>query len=132
MGVDTTHSSIRNYVSGLRHSHIVRGYEFPYAGHLVLKLVFRGIKQLNPYVPSRALPVFSCHLAAVASVLEWSSLQDVIGFTVTLFLFMTLARLENTLLPSHKTFSSKIFLCFFTSFSPSDITRPFNWANVVC
>ena len=115
--------SIRNYVSGVKHLHIILGYEFPYSGHLVLKLVFRGIERLNPHVPRRAPPVSPCHLAAVASVLDWSSLQDVTIFAVALFLFMTLARLGNTLPPSHKSFSSKRFLCYsdvsFTSFGLS-------------
>ena len=50
-------TSIRNYVSGVKHLHIVLGYEFPYSGHLLLKLVFRGIERLNPHVPNRAPPV---------------------------------------------------------------------------
>jgi len=104
-------TSIRNYVSGVKHLHIVLGYEFPYSGHLLLKLVFRGIERLNPHVPNRAPPVSPSHLVKLASVVDWSSLHEVTVYTVALFLFMTLARLGNTLPPSHKSFSTKRFLC---------------------
>ena len=104
-------TSIRNYVSGVKHLHIVLGYDFPFSGNLLLKLVFRGIERLNPHVPLRAPPVFPCHLAAVASIIDWSSLHDVTVYSVALFLFMTLARLGNTVPPSPKAFSPKRFLC---------------------
>ena len=104
-------TSIRNYVSGVKHLHIVLGYDFPFSGNLLLKLVFRGIERLNPHVPLRAPPVFPCHLAAVASIIDWSSLHDVTVYSVALFLFMTLARLGNTVPPSPKAFSHKRFLC---------------------
>ena len=104
-------TSIRNYVSGVKHLHIVLGYEFPYSGNLLLKLVFRGIERLNPHVPQRAPPVTPHHLAAVAKILDWSNLHEVTIYTISLFLFLTLARLGNTLPPSHKSFSPQRFLC---------------------
>ena len=50
--------SIRNYVSGVKHLHIVLGYEFPYSGHLVLKHVFAVSNDLILTCPEGLLRYF--------------------------------------------------------------------------
>lgn len=104
--------SIRNYLSGVKHMHVVLGYEFPYSSNLVLKLVFRGIERLHPHVPQRAPPILPEHLLAISCILDWHDLSQVTTFTIALFLFLTLSRLGNILPSSHSKFSRKLHLCF--------------------
>ena len=61
-----TPASIRNYLNGVKLLHIFTGWEFPYTGNFILKLVLRGLDRLHLHVPRRAPPMTPAILLQVS------------------------------------------------------------------
>ena len=87
-------TSVPNYLSGVKMLHIFLGYEYPFTGNVILKLVVKGISRQHPHLPKRAPPITP------------GILMDVF---CGLFCFFTMSRL-GSILPSSEKTSSKCFL----------------------
>ena len=65
-----THSTIRTYLAGVHHLHIVQGLGNPLEGKLRLNLVLKGINRVNPCPNCPRLPVTPLIMNALKSTLE--------------------------------------------------------------
>ena len=52
-----TESTIRSYMSAVRHLHIIHGYENPLASKPRLELVLKGIRRIKPKSSAPRLPI---------------------------------------------------------------------------
>lgn len=98
-----TSGTIHNYLSGVKVLQILLGYEYPFTGNYILRLVLRGIARMHPHTPQRAPPITPEILLKVASVVDVSSSLECTIFSCALFLFFLMARLGNVLPGSTKT-----------------------------
>ncbi len=64
------HSTIRTYLAGVRHLHVISGLENPLEGKLKLALVLRGVKRIKPRQNFVRLPVTPLIMSAIKSTLE--------------------------------------------------------------
>lgn len=66
------HSTIRTYLSGVRHLHVTQGHGNPLGGTLRLDLVLKGIHRIKPSQKQARLPVTPSILAKIKEVLDRS------------------------------------------------------------
>lgn len=64
------HSTIKLYLAGVRHLHIVNGLENPLEGKLRLQLVLKGIHRIKPQQSCPRLPITPTILSAIKTVLD--------------------------------------------------------------
>ena len=64
------HSSVRLYLSAVRHMHIAQGFGNPLAGTLRLQLALKGVKRSKPREKDSRLPVTPYVLRRVKAVLD--------------------------------------------------------------
>ena len=88
------HSSIINYVSGIRTLHARLALPYP-GDSLELKLVLRGLSRLNPRALRQAAPMTPCILLEMFQLLDVSQALDAVFWSLFLMAFFTLARKSN-------------------------------------
>ena len=95
--------TVPNYLSGVKMLHILLGFDYPFSGNIILKLVLKGINRLNPHIPNRAPPITPELLMDLFYVLDYQNSLEVTVYACGLFLFFTMARLGSILPGSGKT-----------------------------
>lgn len=103
--------SIKSYISGVKLVHLIAGLEFPHLSALELKLAFRGIARLNPFIPRQALPITPQILLKMLSVMDVSSQLHATLWCAFLLAFFLFARKSNMVPPSRVGFDSSKHLC---------------------
>ena len=66
------HSTIRNYLAGVRHLHVTQGHGNPLLGTLKLDLVLKGIHRIKPNQSQARLPVTPSIMAKIKGILDRS------------------------------------------------------------
>ena len=102
-------TSIRNYLSGVKMLHILLGFEYPFTGSIILRLVLRGIARSHPCTPRRAPPMTPEILLAVFHVLDHQDSLECATFACGLFSFFTMSRI-GSLLPKTSSTPHRHFL----------------------
>lgn len=95
--------AIRNYLSGVKLSHLFSGLDFPFNKDFLLSLTLRGIARNALHTPCRAPPVTLHILCQISKVLDFET--DPIPctlFCAFLFTFFLMARLANIVPRSRK------------------------------
>lgn len=64
------HSSVRSYLSAVRHLHIAQGFGHPLAGALQLQLALKDLKRSKPREKDSRLPITPYVLRRVKAVLD--------------------------------------------------------------
>ena len=103
--------SIKNYLSGLKLVHVLMGLQFPHLSHFELRLVLKGLKTLNPFIPRQALPITPSIMLDMFRVLDTDTPFGAslwCAFVLALWLF---ARKSNIVPPSNNKFDKSKHLC---------------------
>ncbi len=104
-------TSICNYVSGIKLIHLVSGLPFPHIDRLEYKLLVKGLKKLNPFIPRQALPITPHILLDIRKVLDLSDPTHATLWCAFILAFFLFARKSNIVPPSANTFHINKHLC---------------------
>lgn len=104
-------ASIKSYISGIKLVHLVSGFSFPHISAIELKLAFRGLARLNPFIPRQALPITPQVLLRIFSVIDVSCQLHATLWCVFVLSFFLFARKSNMVPPSGQKFDPGKHLC---------------------